>query len=246
MGIFDIFTKEGRLKRRIEGARKKLTNMYYQTQDRLAAADDAAALAREGHEEGIVVLLQRYENVAPSTTVDQDEKEYIHRLLLGLGDEAVEPVADYIKRTTASVYWPLKFINEHLGEDEFAEFLAELLEETKADYVRDPQKKIGLVQLAGDYGTNRIYEALIPFVDDFDETVRFHAIDGVARSGNDGASDVLFKHMLDDEEESRRCISRMAEAFESNEWTVDDRQEEFREKLPQAYTLTPKGKVMKA
>lgn len=244
MGIFDIFSQEARLQRRIDGARKKLTNMYYQTQDRLAAAETAAELAREGHEEGIHVLLQRYENVSPSTTIDQDEKEYVHRLLLGLGDEAVEPVIRYIKRTSVAVYWPLKFINVQYGEDQFADFLAELLEETSTDYVRDPLKKIGLVQLASEYGTERIYNALVPFTDDHDETVRFHALDGVATSGQEGAKAVLVKHLLDDDEESNRCKTRIADAFIANDWAVDDRADEIADAMPRGYAVKA-GKVTK-
>ena len=71
MGLFDYFSKDAADARKREACRKKLTNMYYQSNDRLAAAETAADMARQGDEQALQILFARFENKAQNQTIDQ-------------------------------------------------------------------------------------------------------------------------------------------------------------------------------
>ena len=112
MGLFDYFSKEAATERKRERCRKKLTNMYYQKADRLASAEGAYELAREGDIESIRVLLARFEHLCPSHTIDREEKEYVVELLVSLEDPAVEQIVDYCRKTAKGIYWPIQVLEE--------------------------------------------------------------------------------------------------------------------------------------
>jgi hypothetical protein len=235
MGLFDYFSKESANARKREGALKKLTNMYYQQADRMASADVAYTLAAEGDDDAIRVLLTRFEHVCPSHTVDGEEKEYVVNLLVSLGEKCVEPVTQYCHRTSKPIYWPLKALEKLWSRDTLAEFLAELLEATDNDYARDPEKKIGLVQFAGQYDHDRVSRALVPFVDDHAEEVRYCAVDALL--GRDFDAREALAERLAGAEESLRVRQRLARGFVDKAWPLGDHAEAIAGNLPSGYAV---------
>ncbi len=242
MGLFDYFSKDAGNARRKERARKKLANMYYQTNERLASAQEMAAMARDGDTEAIAILLMRFEHLAPSSQIDRDEKEYVLTLLSDLGDAAVPTVIKYVRTTQHPVYWPLRFLIGHWPNERFVEFLSEILEETDNEYVRDPKKKIGILQLACDYDSPRLRVAMEPFVEDQNETVRFHAVDAIIRWDSDNAGEVLQSRLTSDEE-SGRITTRVVTTFADKKWVVTKELDDVRESLPPGFALTSKNTI---
>ena len=245
MGLFDYFSKEASTQRKLDRCTKRLTNMYYQSADRMGAAQEAAELAQAGEVEGIAALLSRFEHLNQSSTTDREEKEYILQLLVGLGETAVEPVTSYIRRTDKAVYWPLRFLQTHWDRERYVEFVAELLESFKPDYIRDPSKKLGIVQLAAELHTPRIAAAIRPLVGDHDETVRFHAIDAMIRFEDEQLETLLVERFLDDEEDSGRILRQIAEQMARHGWSVAGRMDAVQAKLPGGFLLLKEGVVRK-
>ncbi|TVQ95857.1 MAG: HEAT repeat domain-containing protein [Deltaproteobacteria bacterium] len=225
MGLFDYFSAEASGARKRKACLKKLSNMYYQKADRLAAAEMAADLAARGDREAIGVLLHRFEHLAPSTTNDREEKKFVHDLLVSLGEPAAEVTREFIRTTDNPVYWPLRVIRNLSGKDAYLDFLADLLRSMDTEYVRDPEKKRNLMMIADDHPHPDIHQALLPFVADEDETVRFNAIQTLANAqradGVDGLRESL-QPRLAGEEESLRVARRIAEIFAEQGWTIDE------------------------
>lgn len=245
MGLFDYFSSEARTDRRREACLKKLTNMYYQKNDRLAAAHTAAEMAAEGDRASFDVLLRRFEHLAPSTTIDREEKEYVHDLLVGLGDRAIEPVKTYVRRTGSPVYWALQVLDGIIGPEALGVFIAELLEDMDTDYWREPEKKIGIVQIAGEYPSPGMPDALVPFLADHAEQVRFNAVDSLLRCAGDDAKAHLVARLLDPDEESIRIRKRIAEACMEQGWDLSDQADAVAERLPDGWRIDG-GRVVSA
>lgn len=243
MGLLDYFSKDAGAARKRERALKKLTNMYYQQADRLASADSAFELAEAGDVEAVRVLLARFEHLCPSHTIDREEKDYVVGLLVSLGDKAVEPVTEYCRRTSKAIYWPLKVLEKLWSGEMLADFVAEILESTDTDYWRDPEKKVGLMQSAGAHRSERVTQALLPFVEDHHEDVRFGAVDAILGRGYD-ASEQLLPRLAGDEP-SLRVRQRIATAFARNAWPLGDRIEDVVANLPEGFTVAS-GKVVQS
>ncbi len=237
MGLFDYFSSDARIERRRAACLKKLTNMYYQKNDRLAAAHAAAEMAAEGDTASIEVLLRRFEHLAPSTTIDREEKEYVHDLLVGLGDRAIEPVKSYVRSTGSPVYWALQVLDGLIGPEALGRFIVELLEQMDNDYWREPEKKIGIVQIAGEYPAPGMTAALESFLDDHAEQVRFNAVDSLVRCAGDDARSLLVKRLVDPDEDSIRLRKRIAEALAEHSWELGDDADAVAERLPDGWKI---------
>jgi HEAT repeat protein len=244
MGLFSWFSKDASLQRRKEGAQKKLTNMYYQPMDRRAAASDMARLAAEGDDDAILILLRRFEHIAPNHFIDQEEKELVHDLLIELGPRAVASVRTYVRKTSQPVYWPLRVLAKLEGLETSRAFLAELLEQMDNGYWRDPQKKTNIVQTAAEHNDDAIAVALIPFVEDHHEDVRYAALDALLKYGRHEAQEALLARLAEGEE-SQRLIARLASGFAELDWSVAARSEQVGRRLPREFLLGPEGRVVR-
>lgn len=242
MGLFDYFSKDAANARTRERALKKLTNMYYQQADRMAAAESVFHLAEQGDQEAVKVLLKRFEHLCPSTTVDREEKDYVVELLVGLGDTGVETIIAYCKKTSKAIYWPLKVLEKLWSKDLYAEFIAEVLEGTDNGYWRDPEKKIGLAQLAAKLDDPRVQDAMVPFVEDHTEEVRLAAFETLFAAG-DAYREPLLNRLV--EEESRRSKKLLASGFAERGWSVAEHAEHLAGTLPQGFRVNG-GKIVAA
>src|SRR5690625_3221267 len=246
MGIFSYFSQEAKLERRRASAQKRLSNMYYQSVERNAAAQEMAELAQQ-HEDGkaLRILLTRFEHMNPSTTVDQDEKQYVVELLHSIGDFAIEGTKKYVEETTEAIFWPMRYLKEKLSEEDFCTFLAEMLASTSDEYVRDPKKKLGLVQLAKEHPSEDVKREVLRFINDFDENVRFHAINVAVECEADGLQDALREQWANPSEDSGRIWMQIAEVFMKKGWTVGDKAEEIRAHLPPGVSISAKGTIQR-
>lgn len=243
MGLFRYFSKEAGLERKRASAQKRLSNMYYQTVERMSAAQEMAELAQQEDQQALGILLQRFEHMNPSTTIDRDEKEFVVQLLGGIGEFAVTGTKEYVRKTAEAIFWPMRFLQNALPEDEFTAFLAEVLSDTSADYTRDPKKKLGLVQLAGEHHNEQIQKDILRFVNDYDESVRFHAIDVALRITGDQCKNVLLDRWCLATEDSGRIHRQIGDAFIEKGWSVGDKSKELGGRLPHGATVDASGRI---
>ena len=201
------------------------------------------ALLADASPEAVSALMQRFTvRVDPSIT-DQEEKEGAFKGLVGLGDVVVEPVRAFMA-DAESLAWPLKILGAVLSEQDVIAELLGLLSQMDTEYERDPQRKFQVLLELSDRKDPRIVAAATPFVDDVNETARFHAVGTVLSQDNrEDAKDAFLKAIPN--EESVRVKSRILDAFIENDWPVAEGIEALRPKLPAGYSITNKGVVQK-
>ncbi|MCB9508060.1 MAG: hypothetical protein H6698_04945 [Myxococcales bacterium] len=241
MGLLDYFKKDAADDRKRERARAKLTNMYYQQADRMAAAESAYELAKAGDPVAVEVLLARFEHLCPSQTVDREEKEHVVNLLVSLGDRGVPVIVDYCTKLRKPVYWPFRVLERLWPAEKVESLLAEILEGTDNEYWRDPEKKIGLMQMAIEVSTERVTAALVPFVEDQLEEVRFRAVDALVQRRADIAAALLPRLAAD--EESGRIVALIAKRFADAGWGLGDAASAVSARLPRGFAVVD-GKVV--
>jgi hypothetical protein len=109
------------------------------------------------------------------------------------------------------------------------------------EYERDPEKKIQLLAYLEDRQDPRIVPAVTPFLDDVNETVRFHAAGAIfAQNDPEHAKEALLDVVA--KEESMRVRARILDGFLEREWPIPkERIEAVRPKLPGGWALDPQG-----
>src|SRR5690606_34258945 len=103
--------------------RKKVKEPHGEASVRMAAAQ---RLVEMGTFPAIRALLDRFLIATSPSSEDEVEKQQVHDWLVSLGEDAVEPVLDFL-RTERLLYWPIRALREILPEDEFVEKINEVL-----------------------------------------------------------------------------------------------------------------------
>jgi HEAT repeat protein len=96
--------------------------------------------------------------------------------------------------------------------------LLTLLDLFDTEYMRNPEPKIQLITMLGDYRENEVREAVEPFLGDVNEAVRFHASGTLFSIGDIRSADPLLTALA--EEESLRVKNRIARGIEQAAWTL--------------------------
>jgi hypothetical protein len=239
MGLADYFSKDAKVRRTRERALKKLTNMYYQSGDRLDAAQSAAQLVREGDIDSVAVMLARFEHITPNYTMDQQEKEYVFDLLVDLGVGVAPAVAAYARTSKASPHWALKVLARFWSAEQLQAFLLELLRAMSNDYWRSPERKVSILHLAAEQQSPEIAQELVRFVEDHHEEARIQAIEGIFRNGVVSACEALMKQL--EVEESTRIQRLVLERLAEARWPVAAWSTVLQPRLGWEYTFTPDG-----
>jgi hypothetical protein len=236
MGIFDVFKGGGGLKKHID----RVGNKRAQKHERW---ESIQALAADGSDEAIRALLVRFTiRVDPSIT-DGEEKNAAFHGIVQHGVAALEPVRDFLE-SSETLAWPLKILREIQSEQEVIAILLELLAKMHTEYERDPQKKIDLIASFEEQKDARIVEAVIRFLEDMNETVRFHAVGAILNQDDaEQAKEALIEAFL--AEESVRVRMRILDGFIDRDWRLADVKDEASKKMPAGYTLGKKGEVRK-
>ncbi len=237
MGLFDVFKGGGGgLSKHVA----RVANKRAQTHER---RESIQVLASDGSDEAIRGLLTRFSiRVDPSIT-DGEEKNAAFQGVVQQGEAALEPVRDFL-RSSETLAWPLKILREIQTEEAVTTTLLELLSKMDTEYERDPQKKIDLIASFEEHKDPRIVEAVTRFLEDMNETVRFHAAGAIlAQDEAEAALERMTQAFL--AEESVRVRMRMLDGYIERDWKLADVREEATKKMPTGYSLGKKGEVRK-
>ncbi|MGB5547956.1 MAG: HEAT repeat domain-containing protein [Polyangiales bacterium] len=237
MGLFDVFKGGG------GGLKKHVARVANKRAQKHERWESIQVLAADGSDEALRALLTRFTvRVDPSITDGEEKNEAFHAIAQH-GEAALEPVRDFLN-SAENLAWPLKLLREIQTEEQVTTILLELLSRMDTEYERDPQKKIDLIASFEEHKDPRIVEAVIRFLDDMNETVRFHAAGAIlAQDEADAALDALTKAFL--AEESVRVRMRMLDGYVERGWKLADVKEEATKKMPTGYSLGKKGEVRK-
>ncbi len=176
-------------------------------------------LATVGDQQAIEALLQRFTFTIDPSITDQEEKEATVQAILSVDKEhSVSALVAFLERTRF-IAWPLKCLEKLMSTDSVTHTLLDVLSRMDTGYERDPQRKIQILNALQDRDHQGIESAVRRFLDDPNETVRFHAVNILLSQPN--AQDVqetlrnAHKH-----EESSRIRTSIEQGFSNRQWKL--------------------------
>jgi len=220
--VFGLFSKERSLQRAMD----KVVNKHAQSPDRWAAMEKLRA---NGTEDALYALVRRFSFNYDKTIEDEQEKQWVYESLCTLGERAIAPLKRFMK-DSAAVAYPLRVLEQVATTEQALAAIDELLATEEPGYTRDPQKRIQIIDWLADYGDcddEEIIERVLPYVGDYDENVRFSAIECIGLHPCDEASEALIGLLLNEEEESKRLKLRVAEILAEHELDLAGRKHEI-------------------
>ena len=217
MGLSSFFTKEGRKERALQKNCAKAANKKIKPDDRRPALHD---LMVDGSDTAVEGLLRRFTfNYDINIVMDEEEKNYVYEGLLAIGDNILPTVRRHLK-VAPSLSWGMRLVNDLCDRETVWEVLAEVLEDFDPEYERDPSRKIQLMTFLGEFKDERAVEALLPFLEDHDETVRYVTVESLFQQGDEEARKELLQLLINEEEESLRIKTRIVDGMAEVGWKV--------------------------
>jgi hypothetical protein len=232
MALFGLFVKKSDLERYAERA----NNRRAQAVDRWEAIQ---ALAKMQTPEAVEALLPRFTFYVDPSITDQEEKDAAFEGIVATGNVAVAPVAAFLRKTD-SISWPMKILERITPAPSVVALLLALLSEMDTEYERDPQRKVQTLATLEERTSPEIALAVVRFLEDSNETVRFHAV-GALLAQPEAAEhrERLLACFLN--EQSVRVRNRILDGFAAAGWDVGDKAAEIKSRLPSGYTLDRQG-----
>lgn len=219
---------------------KRIMNMYGQTADRRYYLGQLFAM---GPEYAPTRLILRFTSQCENSTIDEEEKKLTRDLMVDLGEPSVAVLKQFLSTRNQCFNWPYRTLAELISREELIEFLLELLESIGPEYVRDTERKEQLMLIIKDFKDERLAIAMLPYLGDDNETIRFLAADtAIGFAQKDGIQALAKRIAL---ESSQRVQTLILEAFRDNAWVVDESERaKVSEKLPAGFRLNNKGVIV--
>lgn len=217
MGLLDFFGGgKGRLGKHIARAKNKDA----QSADRFSSLEVLRDAGNEGHVEAVEGLLSRFTIRYDKSIEDEQEKQFVFDELVKMGAKILPPLQSHL-RNAESIAWGLKVLGEVASAEEAWPILADLCERNDNTYTRDPSKKIQLLNYLGESADTRAGKALVPYLQDMDEGVRFVAVEGLLHHKREEvAREPLLQLLVNEKEDSRRIKKRIIDGFADLSWDV--------------------------
>jgi HEAT repeat protein len=171
MGIFDFLGGSGPDK--ALKLKPKVTQKYGDPNTRQKALQQ---LGEMKFPEAVTVLMHRYTITVEPLTTDADEKEHVFELIKGFGQAAVAPVTDFLRKNEQATSWALRLLEALQGEAEVTTTVVDTLQALSSQYMRDPQKKLVLLNYVTGKQDERIAPVVLPFLDDMADDVKIAAL----------------------------------------------------------------------
>lgn len=239
MGLFDFMKKksgpppaEGKVEakvaekkasvdRRVAGPGRVVADKRAQTYDRMEALQQLADMKTP---DAAAALLRRFTFVIDPSITDSEEKELAFQGIIAAGKECVPAVVDFCLTggragaKAEQLTWPIKILHELLEDDEYQQELIDLLGHFDTEYERNVEPKIQVIQALEEVHAEEVREAVAPFLEDVNETVRFHAVQTTFAQNNVESLPALVK--LLEAEESVRVKNKVAEGLLFRGWVI--------------------------
>jgi hypothetical protein len=240
LGLFDIFKgkKEGSANKSNPADKwaGSATDRRAQPYDRQEALSE---LAKLGTKEAVAVLLKRFTFVVDPSITDQEEREIAYQGILAVGPDAVEPVRAFAARAE-SLSWPMRILKELVSEEALVLELVSWLEKWDTEYAKFVDPKVQLLAALEDYKHESIARAVLPFLEDVNETARYHAVATLVAQGDPSVALPFLDAYAG--EESVRVRTKIIEGFQALDLRVpDERLDVVRKGLPDRFNVNGEG-----
>jgi hypothetical protein len=225
--VFGLFSKDRARRRAID----VMVSKHRQSADRFAAMEKLKA---EGSEEALLGLCRRFSITADKTIEDQQEKEWVVDTLVGAGPAAIPPLRRHL-RDALALHFPLVTLSRIADADKVLEVIDELLAREEPGYTRDPKRKMDILEFLGEWPPatpEQVCRRAAPYLADFDEGVRFTAVETIAQKPHEAAAAGLVAALVRPEEESKRLRLRIAAVLAAAGFELGDRVSDVSSLLP--------------
>jgi hypothetical protein len=249
LGIFDFLRKSSPppggapTDKKVAGPARVVADKRAQTYDRLEAIQTLCAMKSV---DAATALLQRFKFAIDPSITDQEEKELAYEGILEAGKSVVPAVREFCVKAE-SLTWPLKVLRELLDDEAYRAEMVQLLERFDTEYARNVDPKVQTIIALEDVpAATEVREAIERFLEDVNETVRFHAIQTTFVQENEESVPALVRML--GAEESVRVKNKAAEGLTQRGWVIpEDQRDAMKAALrdTQGYALSGDGKVIK-
>ncbi|MEC7239700.1 MAG: HEAT repeat domain-containing protein [Myxococcota bacterium] len=241
MGFFDLFTG-GSIEKQIEKHAKRIKKKDAQQEDRVASA---YWLSEEGSFNAVYGLLGRFEMAYEHQMKDRAEKDLVSKLLEDLGEPAVPAIKAFLRKSSQFAR-PMALLETISGKEEALKMIFELLDLEAAKSELKPGKKRQLLIKLAEFQTPEVVAGAVPFLSDFDEGVRFAAVEVlIAQEETAEVRETLLSSLSDPEEESNRLRVRISEIASARRWTLGEHQKAIAANPPSGWAVA-KGRLLPA
>lgn len=206
--VFGLFSKEKTLQKTIE----KATNKLAQQPDRWSALEK---LRDDGSEEALFGLCKRWSVTSSKGVEDEQEKHWVVDVMVEKGGASFAPLVRYMK-SADQLSFPLKVLERIADHDKIIQVVDEIFKSELPGYARFPERRIDLIKWFCEWKAatdDEIVTRIVPYLVDFDENVRFTAIEGVSRVAPERIVGPLVDALIRPEEESGRIRRTVVEAL---------------------------------
>jgi hypothetical protein len=232
MGLFDFF-KRGGDDKAAEGntdkqpVDRKLASLIKTATDKRAQAYDRdvalRGLVELGTAEAAEALLKRFTFIIDPTITDQEEKQLSFDGIVaagkkeGLGQAVVEHALAHC-RGAENLTWGLKVLRELCDPARYETELLTLLARHDTEYTRNVEPKLNLLAALEEVHGESVRVAVERYLEDVNETVRFHAVETTYRQENPVSLEPLVR--LLEHEESVRVKNKVCEGALRAGWSL--------------------------
>lgn len=171
MGLFDFL---GGADKGLKKHASRVADKRAQAPDRAESIRHLAGLKSSG---AVEALLARFSFKVDPSIIDQEEKEDVFNAIVDAGvDVAHEPVRAYLRNPSRSVNWAIKILAHLVSTEELVDEILDVLAPMDVEYTRDPERKQQLIAALEDMRSPKIAPAILRFLEDVNETCRYHAV----------------------------------------------------------------------
>ena len=229
MGLLDFLIggDEAQLRRHT----KRVANLNAQTEDRNSSA---RWLAEKGSEEAIIGLFGRFAITTESQMKDAAEKELVVDLLYDLGPKVVGPAREWLRKNN-NIAQPLRIIEHFEGRDAVVDLLVELIGRENDPFKTEKKRQL-LIKLT-ELRSPRCVAAVLPILGDFDEGVRYAAVEVLLATEAPEAATALAAALANPDEDSNRVRGRIAEGFNLRRWSLGEHAEAVSKRPPNGWIV---------
>jgi len=249
MGFFDLFKGSGKggsgAEKNVSAAAKDAAKWAEVAGSKRAQNFDRqealSSLAEMRTPEAAAALLRRFTfHIDPSIT-DQEEKDVAFHGILAAGENAIEPIRAFAAKAE-SLAWPMKLLKEIVTEEAYVEELIAWLSKWDTEYAKFIDPKTQILAALEEHKDERIRAAVEPFLEDVNETARYHAVATTFAQDDPEAIPALLRVLLD--EESFRVRNKIIDGFASHGWSVpEDERDATRKVLPPGVSIDAEGRL---
>jgi hypothetical protein len=233
--------------KRVAGLAKVVADKRAQTYDRMEALHTLADMKTA---DAAAALLPRFKYAIDPSITDQEEKDVAFVGVVAAGKDAVPHIVEFCEQADGRGWpltWPIKILGEILEDDEYREELIELLGNFDTEYARNVDPKLQIILALEELVHEDVRIAVEPFLEDVNETIRFHAVETTFKQSDPQSLEPLLK--LLETEESVRVKNKIAEGLMFRGWVIPEAQRADVKKWlsdTSGYFLGDTGKVEKS